>query len=242
MKKAFMALTLILALTVAAGADIYIKQKVHSDGFSMMGQSQPATDGVSEQWIGDTQFAMLSEKQSSIVDLKKNVMYLVNHANKTYIEAKLPFDFASLLPPEVAQMMAGMMKMTVSVAPNGQKKTIGQWNCDGYDVTITMMMPLKMTVWATKNVPFDLNAYFEKVYGTFLKAQFKLDETAVAEMKKVQGFWIASETNMEMMGQSIKSSTEVVEISKKTPPPTVYAVPPGYTKQDKLSMKDLQGR
>ena len=170
MKKAFVVLTVVLMFAAAAGADIYIKQKVHSDAFSVMGQNQPATDGISEQWIGETQFATISAGQSSVVDLKKNVMYLINHKNKTFIEAKLPFDFMSLLPPEVAGMMAGMMKMTVSVAPNGQKKTIGKWNCDGYDVTITMMMPLKMAVWATKDVPFDLKSYMDKAYGSILSA------------------------------------------------------------------------
>ena len=61
-------------------------------------------------------------------------------------------------------------------------------------------------------------------------------------MMKIKGFWISSETTMEMMGAKIRTTSEVVEISKKTPPAGVYSVPAGYTKQDKLSMQDMQNK
>ena len=243
MKKIIAMSLLVLAFASFAAADIYVKSKMHSDPMSVMGQSQPAQDSFSEQWIGEGRFAMVSEKNSSILDLNKNVLFIVNHKAKTYIEAPLPFDFSSLLPAQMASMMSSMMKMTVTVAPTGQKKTVGTWNCDEYDVTMNMMMmPMKMKVYATTDVPFDLKGYMEKVYGTYLKAQFRLDDTSAKEMMKVKGFWIASETNIEMMGARIHTTNEVVEISKKTPPAGVYSVPAGYTKQAKLSMQDMQQR
>lgn len=243
MKKLIAVSLTVLAFASFAAADIYVKSKTHSDPMSIMGQSQPAKDSFSEQWIGDSQFAMLSDKNSSVLDLSKNVLYIINHQAKTYIEAPLPFDFSTILPAQMASMMSSMMKMTVTVAPTGQKKTVGTWNCDEYDVTMNMMMmPMKMKVYATTEVPFDLKGYMEKVYGTTLKAQFRMDDTSVKEMMKIRGFWIATETNMEMMGAKIHTTTEVVEISKKTPPAGTYSVPAGYTKQAKLSMQDMQQR
>lgn len=243
MKKIVALFLLVPAFASFAAADIYVKSKVHSDPMSVMGKNQPAQDSFSEQWIGESRFAMISEKSSSILDLTKKVLFIINHKAKTYIEAPLPFDFSSLLPAQMASMMSSMMKMTVTVAPTGQKKTVGTWNCDEYDVAMNMMMmPLKMKVYATTDVPFDLKNYMEKVYGTSLKAQFRLDDASAKEMMKIQGFWIASETNAEMMGAKIHTTTEVVEISTKTPPAGVYSVPAGYTKQDKLSMQDMQQR
>lgn len=243
MKRIIVVSLMILALASFAAADIYVKSKVHSDPISIMGQSQPAQDSFSEQWIGESQFAMIAEKNSSVLDLNKNVLYIINHKAKTYIEAPLPFDFSSILPSQMASMMSSMMKMTVTVAPTGQKKTIGEWKCDEYDVTMNMMMmPMKMKVYATTEVPFDLKGYMEKVYGTSLKTQFRMDDASVKEMMKIKGFWIASETKMEMMGAKIHTTSEVVEISKKTPPAGVYSVPAGYTKQAKLSMQDMQQR
>jgi len=47
---------------------------------------------------------------------------------------------------------------------------------------------------------------------------------------------------MEMMGQKMHTSTEVMEISKKNAPAGTYSVPAGFTKQDKLSTKQMQQR
>jgi hypothetical protein len=243
MKRTITAILCVLAIASFASADIYVKSKIHTDPMSMMGQNQPAKDSVSEQWIGNDKFAMITDQNVSVIDLSKNVMYIINPKAKTYIEAPLPFDFTSLLPPQMASMMQGMMKMTVTVNPTGGKKTVGSWACDEYDVTMNMMMmPMKMKVYATADVPFDLAAYMSKVYGTMLKSQFRLDDASVSEMMKVKGFWISSETTMEMMGSKIRTTSEVVEISQKTPPAGVYSVPAGYKKQDKLSMQDLQNK
>jgi hypothetical protein len=242
MKKLCVFFSLVLVLAASAGADIYIKSKVHTDAFSMMGQSQPAKDETSEQWLGDDKFATITPGMSFVVDLKKNIFYWINHGNKTYVEAKLPFDFASLLDPQMAQMMSQMMKMTVTVTPNGQTKTIGQWNCSGYDVAINMMMmPMKMSVWATTDVPFDVEK-FQKLYANVIKAQLRLDDAAVDELMKVKGYWIATEMNAEIMGAKMHNTTEVVEITKRSPDPSVYQVPAGYTKKDKLTMQDVQAK
>lgn len=243
MKKLLSAVMIVLALATFAAADIYVKSKSHTDPISIMGQSQPAKDTIQEQWLGDDVFAMTSEDTGSVVDLKKNVIYIINHKNKSYLEAALPLDFSSLLPAEMAKMAASMMKVTVTVSPNGQTKTVGQWKCNGYDVTMTMMMmPMKMAVWATTDVPFDLDKFMSKAYGNMLAAQLRLDEAAVKEMMKVKGFWISTDMSAEMMGAKIHSTMEVIEISKKTPPAGVYTVPAGYKKQDKLSAQDLQKR
>lgn len=243
MKKVLVFSILAAFLVASAGADIYIKSKTHTDPMSIMGQNQPAKDDVVEQWMSDDQFAMITGANGSIIDLKKGIIYLINHQAKTYVESTLPLDMSKLLPPEMAAMAQGMMKMTVTVTPNGQTKTIGSWPCKGYDVAMQMMMmPMKMTVWATSEVPFDLNKYLEKTYGAQLAAQLRLDDAAIAEMKKIKGYWVSSETTMEMMGAKIRTVSEVVEMAKKTPPAGVYAVPAGYKKQDKLSIQEMQNR
>lgn len=242
MKKALIVFSLILVLAVAASADIYVKSKMHTDEMAMMGRNVPAKDQTTEQWFNDNQFAMVTPETSIILDLGKNVLYMVNNAQKSYVESTLPFDFTKLLDAQMAQMMSQMMKVTVTVAPNGQSKTIGQWKCAGYDVTMNiMMMPMKIAVWASTDVPFDM-AKFSKLYGDIMKAQMRLDDASVKEMQKIKGYWIASDTSMEMMGAKIHSTTEVIEISKKNPPAGAYSVPAGYTKKDKLSMQDMQNR
>jgi len=239
MKKIFALTTLILMVALSLSAvDIYVKQKTHTEG--MMGQ--PATDVVQDQWISENAYASVSAEQSMIMDMKKNMMYWVFHKSKTYVESTLPMDLTKLLPAEFAAM-AGMMMMTATVSPTTETKKVGQWNCTGYDVSITVMsMPMKMRVWATTDVPFDYNQFNAKIWGNVLKSQMMFDENSAKEMMKIKGFQIASEMSGEMMGMKISSNTEVLEISKKTPPANIYAPPAGYTKKDKLSMDDLQRR
>ena len=65
-----------------------------------------------------------------------------------------------------------------------------------------------------------------------------IDETAVKEYLKIDGYQIFSEMSMKMMGTNMRVTTEVVEINpKKAAPASVYAVPAGYKKLDKLHMK-----
>lgn len=239
MKKILIVLSLLLVLASFATADIYIKSKMHSDAFAMMGQNRPAKDEIMEQWFNDNQFAFFTPEFSMVVDLKKNVLDWILPPQKTYVESALPFDFTRIVDPQIAQMMS-QMKATVTVTPNGQTKTIGQWACSGYDVTVNiMMMPMKIAVWATTDVPFDL-AKFMNLYSNVLKAMYRVDDAAIQEMLKIKGYWISSEVSMDAMGTKIHSTTDVVEISKKTPDASVYSVPAGFAKKDKLSMQDMQ--
>jgi hypothetical protein len=240
MKKALLALIVVMAVALLLPADVYIKTNVRTDAFEMMGQKQPAKDEVTEQWVNDSQLFNKQGERVTILDMKKNVMYIVNLKEKNYVEAALPLDMAKLLPPEAASM-ASMMKMTVKVTPNGQAKKLGQWNCSGYDVDMSMMMmKMKMVIWASTDVPFDWKM-FSKMYTNVSKMQF-MDDASIAEFAKIKGFQIGSEMSMDMMGSKMKVTSQVVEISQKPAPAGLYSVPAGFTKEKSLSMKDMQGR
>lgn len=233
MKKFFAVVFILLAVVCLVRADYYIKSKVHSD--AMMGQ--PAKDEFQEQWIGADKFANFTGKTNMVMDLGKGLAWFISVSHKTYCETTLPLDMAKLLPPQMAAMM-GAMKSTVTVKATGESKTIGQWPCSGYAVTISMMgMPMNMTVWASEKVPFDLDIYKAKMFAGLLKGTMRLDDASVAEMMKVKGYWISSEVTMDMMGSKIHTLSEVVEISKKTAGPEVFAIPAGYTKTQYLTME-----
>jgi hypothetical protein len=236
-------LTIAVILTMSAlslSADIYVKSKVHSDAVSMMGQTTPASDSILEQWIADKAFAQKTGDMVTIVDLAANLYTMVNLGDKSYVQTALPLDFAKLLPPEAAAM-AGMMKMTATVAPTGETKKIGAWACQGYDMTITIMgMTMKNKVWASTDVPFDSAKFFEKFMPSIAKGTMRLDDASVKEMAKIKGFQIATETKGEMMGAKINATTEVVEISKKDAPAGIYSVPAGFKKNASMSMADMQ--
>jgi hypothetical protein len=240
MKKFLICLMMLSVVALSLSADVYIKMKTHTDAMSVMGQNTPAKDGFNEQWIGTDKFAMVSDEQAYILDLKANIGYIVNHKSKSYVETPLPLDLAKLLPPEAASF-AGMMKMSVTVNATNETKKIGQWNCTGYDETITVMgMAMKMKIWASTDVGFDWAAFNSKMFMNFVKGQMMIDDASVKEMMKVKGIAISSETSGEVMGAKIRSTNDVVEISKKDAPANLYAVPAGYAKKATLDMSEIR--
>ncbi len=97
-----------------------------------------------------------------------------------------------------------------------------------------------MMIWASEKVPFNVAEYMDKFAGPQMAMTMQLDAAGLAEMKKIKGFPILTETSGEIMGAQMKSTQEVVEISKKTPPAGVYAVPAGFKKQANFSIQDWQ--
>ena len=242
MKKMLTGMLIVAMAALSLSADIYIKNKAHTDAMSIMGQNSPATDTVSEIWISDNAVAMVSKDSGTIIDLSKNMFTMISFDKKSYVETPLPVDFAKLLPPEMAAM-AGMIVMSATVTPTAETKKVGQWNCQGYDMTMTVMgMPMKTKVWASTEVPFDTAKFAEKFMPAMTKGMMRLDDASVKEMMKIKGYQIATEVNAEMMGAKIHSTSEVTEISVKSAPAGIYSVPAGFAKKATMDMADLQKR
>lgn len=241
MKKIVTMLLVVFVFSAAPiFAEYYIQQKVHSDAFEIMGQSQPAKDEIIHLWLGDNKMAMMSSETSSIINVNDQVMYMINHADKSYVEMTLPLDMSKYLPPQLQQMMGNI---TVTITPTGETQTINNWNCKGYDVNMkVMMMDMNMKWWASTEVPFDWKKYSDNMYSHMTQASMQLSQEALQEFQKIEGWQIKTETSVKVMGAEMKSSTEVVEISEKTPPEGTFSVPAGYTQKEKFTMQDLQKR
>lgn len=243
-KYAAVSIVFFLFATIFVHADVYIKQKTHTDAFEVMGQSQPAKDVINHMWLTDNKMASLSEDQSFIIDLDKNVVFWINSKEKTYIEMELPLDISKYLPDQAADMMANM-NISVTVQPTGTTETIAGKTCEKYDVTMTIMMmmtmEMKMKVWATEDVPFDWKKFQDKMIQMF-SPTMPLGEEALNAFKQIKGWQMRSEMTMNMMGTDMKTVQEVMEITEKDAPAGTYTVPEGYTKRDKFSLEDMQRR
>jgi len=243
MKKLLCLIISLLAVISVIQADVYIKARSTTDPINAYGQNIPAREIITEQWIGNEVYCQKNgDTVSNLYDLKKNKIYLIFHQSKSYLELTPPVDFASLLPAEMSQMAQALEQLTISTKPTGETRTINNIQCQGYQVEMTVLMsPMNMKVWASEALPVNLKTFLEKVWPEIIKLELKGNDKALSELSKIKGLWIAYETQVQTMGVEIKARYEVVEISKKTPPPGIYSVPAGYKKKDKLSMEDLQG-
>ena len=219
MRRAFLVILLLIVAVTFVNADYYIKKQVHTGAFSIMGQTEPEKTEINEMWLGENKMAMHSEDRSFVVDLEKQVAYMINHPSKAYVEMVLPIDMAKYIPEEMGQMAKMMFDVKIKVNPTGETQQIGDWNCNGYDVEMAMMMcKMKMKIWASQDVPFDWKTFGEKMYAEMAKAMMNMGGDAVEEFKKIEGFQIQSEMSMNMMGADITTTEKVLEITEKSAP------------------------
>jgi len=242
MKKAIFLFLTVLLLVSTLTADIYIKTRINVDPISAFGQNVPASEIFSEQWIGTDLTAIISQGMNYLFDLKKNKVYLISQATKSYLELTPPIDYAQLLPPELSQMAQVWQQMTIKVTPKNETKVINNIPCQAYQLEMTVMMyPVEMTVWASEKLPYNLKDYLERIQPEMMKMELKVSGETASELNKIKGLWVAYEMKAQSMGTEISSRAELVEISQKPAPAGVYAIPADYQKKDKLSREDILG-
>lgn len=230
-------------LANGAFADIYMKQKVHTDATQMMGAAQPARDVVSEIWITEKGFRSDEPGQSTIMLGKEQKMILLDHDAKTYMEHPLNMnEMMSAMGadenPEAAaamrQMMGQMMKMEASVQETSEQKTINNWKCRKYVLKINSGMgPITSEVWATEDLKVDRKVY-EQLAAQMLSSLPGLQSSVDGmkkEMAKIKGVQVRTVSSFTMMNQTHKAVTEMIDFKEGTAPAGIFNVPAGYKKQ-----------
>ena len=236
--------------TVQARADVYMKQKVHTGSFQMMGQTQPEKDVVSVFWLGENKARTDQEDGTSTILLgDKKVLCMIDHNKKQY--AEMPLDLEKMFDeamgaqagddPETAEakknmpafmknMMKGVMgNMSAKVTETGETKKIGSWNCRKYLIDMDMGMGKSQSeAWATEDVKINYGLYFTSA-NAMLASQPGFDKI-IKEMQKVKGVIVYQTAKVKMMGAEVTSTTEVLECSDKDAPAGNYEVPAGYKK------------
>jgi hypothetical protein len=235
-----------VAVPLAVRADVYIKQKNHTDEMKFMDQTQPASDMIFVTWMGKDKARLdLFEDKSIIIRLDKKVMYTIDHAEMNY--AEFPYtktgdilsaavsgsDLSDEEQAEAKKMMEGfaeMMQPEVSIKETGETQKIKNWKCQKYIMTMSMMgMTTTSEVWATEDIKIDYELYTTLRLSMMPKTS-GLDKM-LEEMKKIKGITVLSTGTMSMMGTDVKTTQELIEVSEKSAPPGTYEVPDGYKKE-----------
>ncbi len=239
-----------LALEPAvARADVYMKQRHRTEPFQMMGQAQPARDTVQTVWMTEDKARSDDERQSIILRADRGVIYILNHAEKSYHE--MPMDASRMAErggagqpmsrqdrEAMGQMAQGMLKMKVTVTETGERKRIGEWNCRKYLQTVDMAMgPSRSEVWATEDIKIDPNLYARfssALLGSNPGARENMD-AIMGEMKKIKGVPVYTTTTANMMNSTVKSTMELLEFKEGKAPTGIFELPPGYTQVDTMA-------
>jgi DNA-binding protein YbaB len=148
------------------------------------------------------------------------------------------------LPPEVREKMEKMMggAGAVTVTKGGTRKIAGY---DAQQYTILMGTNMKMETWNTTGLQMPVPEADLKKLMSFAGAMgpmaqnpmFKGMAKMAEEMKKIQGFPLARTTDFQMMGKSVTSSSEAIEVKTGPVPASAFAIPAGYAKVESPMMK-----
>jgi len=246
-RNRFALLLLAAALLAApAAADQVLTLLSHNDEMTIMGQKTPAKDVTQEYWFGDDAIRFDDEETSVVMRLDQKKLFLLDHGEKTFSAIDLPFDFKSLVGPEMAPMMEQMMKMmapSITVTPTSETGKYGGFACKVYDVAINIsMMQMATRGCYSEELPVDYSRY-----QSLAKAQAELVPNAswMKELtEKIKGFPVRSETTTTMMGKSFKSWQELKSVEDRTPPAGFYAPPAGYSevKFDPMAQGQQRGK
>ena len=239
-------LVLVIALAVVAvlpvGADTKIVRKTVSSGASMMGKG--GSEKLDTTWFSKNKFAQDDGQSGMILNMDDKKMYMIDHGSKTFNVLSLPIDFKTLVSPEMAPMLEGMMsqmKMDVTITPTDETKEISGYSTTKYLMEVGMPMgKMSQELWVTKEFEFDLEDY--KKMALEMASVQPMFREAVEKMMQIDGFPVVSETTMMMMGQESKQRQELVSAEEATPPAGTYAPPEGYTEQPFDVMNNTMGR
>ena len=225
-------LSVLFVLLISAGiaaADLKVIKQTHQDGFTIMGQTQPAEDKQQTTWIGTNMMYMDQGDNVTIVRLDTMKLYVVDHTTKTYHVLDLPVDLSTLVPPEMQPMLA-MMQFEVTVTPTDEHKQVGEWDARRYDMSMTsQMFSMKSTMWVTKVAGYDPEA-FNSMYVHLNSLQPGMAD-AVKEMGKIDGLVVEQQGLMTMMGNEVGTSEKTISIDNMDAPAGTYDPPAGYTEK-----------
>lgn len=233
---------------VQARADVYMKQRVRTGAFQVMGQSQPEKDMVMETWLGPNRARMDQDQTSVILLAGKKLLYMIDHAKKQY--AEMPLDFDKMIaeaagagddpekakamenmPAAVRNMMKGVMAgMSAKVTETGDTKVINGWNCRKYLIEMNLGMAGTSTAeaWATEDLKVDTTMAFTAANA--MMAGMPGFEKIIQEMKKVKGVVAYQTGTAKVMGADVTSTSELLECADKAAPAGAYDLPAGYKK------------
>ena len=245
MKSLMLTLAILFVGASLAGADVYLKHEVHTDGYYYGGHTTPPEDRAYEVWLGDRKMSVIHDHRIIIIDLNKKTLAFINRDDSTYAETELPLDWSNLLSEQDAARVL-MYQTEGIVKESTETRKVDNRECTKYE--LTSWIPYEGTRynetdtegWMTTDLPFDMDVYEEiKIHNLRLQ---NMKEELLEEVRKIRGYRLVGEEDTYVKGFSIKTTDEVVEISEKDPPADVYSAPEGFTKKEKLSMQDLRGR
>lgn len=237
MKKSLTLLLLVAGLVSAARSDVLITKRIHSNSFYHEGVQRPERTDTVHLWIAPNRAACLFGAAKIVIDADRDLVILVNDAARTYAEATLSRPVVESMTAEDREAMPGHETKVRARKADGTRLVLG-CKCQAYTLEIRSNLRHQATAWVSAEVPVDLGAFralMTKLYG-FLG---RFDAGSANSLLEIPGLVLSQENVADLKGETVRINRDVVDISEKTPPAGLFAVPEGYKKRPGLTHADV---
>ncbi|MBZ5637670.1 MAG: DUF4412 domain-containing protein [Acidobacteriia bacterium] len=220
---------LVLGAVLAASLTVAAADTLFTISASTSGVGSEKQESKETVWMGPGKLRHDGDEATQIILAVEKKALFIDHQEKTYSVVPLPVDLAKRVPadqrPMLDQLIAGM-KMDVKVTPTDERKKIRGWNVRKYAVALSTAtgMKLNVTVWTTTDLKVDAAAF--KALSRDVSSMFPGAAQMAAEMDKIEGISVLTETSMA--GSAFKRSQELLSVEEKAPPTGTYDPPAGY--------------
>ena len=209
------------------------------DGMTITSKVTAAMGGASTstQYITSDKIRISDGETDMIVDLKAGKMIQIDHKKKKYFEItfeemrqhfeKMEQMIAST--PMMEKMMGGKLS-EVEVEKTSESREILGYDCTKY--ILNMGGSFSETLWVTPDLEMPLEYYdaSKMMYASMgpMAARF---EKMLESIKEIDGFPLATDVDIKVMGKDASSSSEVTDIKNGPIPADLFTVPAGYKKK-----------
>jgi hypothetical protein len=214
---------------------MFIKQKNHTDGYTVAGTTVEESNDEMCIWIGEKGLRSDGSSQSILVRPDTKDVYIIDHTNKEY--SIVPFTQFEAISDAIStsglpDFVTNMVKLTATITPTTETKKIGKYNCTKFLQSIkNVAMSSETELWITKDIKVNIELY-KKYLSSMLTATPGMSQLLgdiSKELNKIDGVYVQSSTVTTAMGNEFKSSTEVLEVKEGNPPAGIYELPAKYT-------------
>lgn len=237
MEKTLTLLLLVTGLVSAARGDVLITKKIHSNSFYHEGVQRPERTDTVHLWIAPNRAACLFGAAKIVIDAERDLVILVNDTAKTYAEATLSRPVVESMAAEDREAMPDHETKVRVRKAEGTRTVLGR-ACQAYAIEIRSNLKHQASAWVSAEVPVDLGAYrflMAKLYG-FLG---RYDASSANSLLGIPGLVLSQENVADLKGETVRVNRDIVEMSEKTSPAGLFAVPDGYKKKPGLTHADV---
>jgi hypothetical protein len=240
LRRFFLAACAALALAVAADAeDLTIVSKVTDNNEpAETTTSYYGTDRIRVASSAEQEFmAELGSGQMTMIDHKKKQYSVITRQELEAAAAKMQAQLKQMeeqmknVPPAMREKMAGMMgglAASVDVQKGTGGRKLAGYSCENWIVTVGQMVKQEQCLTTELSFPPQTWDAIKGLSSAMSGPAGQSMQQLYDKFKEMKGLPLASTSTTKIMGKTMTSSTEVVEIKKGPIPASAWAIPAGY--------------